>query len=386
MSSVIGWPVSKVRGLTGGLARENAMRNPKRTAASASALMIGVGLVGFITILAASTKLSISATIDRSFAGDVIIDSGAGVTGGVDPSLAQQLNQLPEVAAAAGLRIGSARIDGSPEMVVAVDPETAFQLFDVKPQLGKPGDLGVETIAVYKDVANEKHLTVGDTIPVVFKDTGEKQLRVAMIYGENRPAGDYFLSMATYEANFANRFDYQLFVKKASGTSSADVLAAVQRIADQYPGVKVLDQSGYKAELAKPIDQMLALVYAMLALAIVIALLGIGNTLALSILERIRELGLLRAVGMTRGQLRGVIRWESVIIALQGTVLGLIIGLFFGWAIVTALHDQGVDQFSAPMSSLVVLVTLAWLSGVVAAVLPSRRAAKLDILRAIASD
>jgi putative ABC transport system permease protein len=386
LSRLLGWPLTKIRGFTGGLARDNAMRNPKRTAASASALMIGVGLVAFITILAASTNASISATIDRSFTGDFVVDAGGGTTGGVDPGLTRQLNQLPQVEAATGLRIGSARIDGSPQMVVAVDPATAFQLFDVKPQNGRPSDLGLDSIAIYKDVATTKQLTIGDTIPVLFKDTGEKQLRVALIYGENRPAGDYFLSIATYEANFANRFDYQLFVKKSSGVDTQTALAAVKETAKQYPGVKVLDQAGYKQELAKPITQMLTLVYALLALAIVIALLGIGNTLALSILERTRELGLLRAVGMTRGQLRSTIRWESVIIALQGTGLGLLIGLFFGWALVAALHDQGVDQFSAPVTSLVVLVVLACLAGVIAAILPSRRAAKLDILHAIASE
>jgi putative ABC transport system permease protein len=386
LSRLIGWPLPRVRGVTGELARENAMRNPKRTAASASALMIGVGLVAFITILAASTTASINATIDRSFTGDFFVDSGAGMTGGVDPGLTKQLNTLPEVEAASGLRIGSARIGGSVELLVAVDPATAFKLFDVKVQQGSPDDLGPDAIALYKDVARDKNLHIGDTIPVVFKDTGEKQLRVALIYGENRPAGDYFLGMPAYEANFATQFDMQIFVKKASGVDTATALAAVKAAAKQYPGAKVLDQTGYKEEQAKPINQLLALVYALLALAIIIALLGIGNTLALSIFERTREVGLLRAVGMTRSQLRATIRWESVIIALQGTALGLLIGIFFGWALVRALHDQGIDQFTLPVTSLVAVVVLAWVAGVVAAVLPSRRAAKLDVLKAIVTE
>jgi putative ABC transport system permease protein len=362
------------------------MRNPQRTASTASALMIGVGLVAFITILAASTKASMNATIDRSFTGDFVIDAGGGVGGGVDPGLTKQLSQLSEMDAVTGLRVGSAQIDGSVEMLVAVDPKSAFQLFDVKPQSGSPDDLGADTIAIYKDVARDKGLEIGDTLPIVFKDSGAQKLRVALIYGENRPAGDYFLSMAAYEANFANRFDYTVFAKAKPRVDISTALAAVKSVTKQYPGTKVLDQTGYKEELAKPINQLLALVYALLALAIVIALLGIGNTLALSMLERIRELGLLRAVGMTRSQLRSTIRWESVIIALQGTVLGLAIGLFFGWALVRALSDQGIDQFTAPVSNLVILVLLAWFAGVVAAIMPSRRAAKLDILRAIASE
>jgi putative ABC transport system permease protein len=158
---------------------------------------------------------------------------------------------------------------------------------------------------------------------------------------------------------------------------------AVKQVAQAYPGVKVLDRAEFKAEQTKPFDQLLTLVYALLGLAILIALLGIANTLALSIVERTRELGLLRAVGMTRSQLRATIRWESVIIALQGTVLGLLIGLFFGWALVTALSDEGISVFRIPYASLAVVVVLAAVAGVAAAILPSRRAAKLEVLRAV---
>jgi putative ABC transport system permease protein len=386
LSRVLGWPLQRLRGVTGTLARQNAMRNPKRTAASASALMIGVGLVSFITIFASSTKSSINATIDRAFTGDYIVDSGAGMQGGLDPSLTRQLNQLPQVQAATGLRMGVVKVNGSVRMIVGVDPATAFQLFDVKPLQGKTSDLGADSIAVYKNVARDKHLRLGDAVPVVFKDTGPKQLRVALIYGENRPAGDYFLGTPAYQANFANDYDTQVFVKKAPGASSAAALAAVKQVVDGYPGAKVLDQTGYKNEQAKPINQLLSLVYVLLALAIIIALMGIANTLALSIFERTRELGLLRAVGMTRHQLRSTIRWESVIIALQGTALGLAVGVFFGWALVRALSDKGIDQFTAPVGSLVVIVVLAALAGVLAAILPGRRAAKLDVLKAVVSE
>ena len=148
----------------------------------------------------------------------------------------------------------------------------------------------------------------------------------------------------------------------------------------------MLDQTEYKADQTKFIDQLLGLIYAMLALAILIALLGIGNTLALSILERTRELGLMRAVGMTRRQLRSAVRWESVIIALQGTLLGLAVGIFFGWALVRAMRDQGLNTLQFPIVSLVVIVVLAAVAGVLAAVFPARRAAKLDVLRAIETE
>jgi putative ABC transport system permease protein len=389
LSRFIGAPLPRVKGVTGRLAQENAMRNPKRTAASASALMIGVGLVGFITIFASSINASVNASIDRTFAGDMVIDSGAGMTGGVDPGLAQRLNALPQVAAATGVRNGAALILGKVEQITAVDPRTAGKIFDAGPLQGSIADLGSNGIAVYKDVATANHLRIGDAVPVVFRDTGPRTLRVAFIYGDSvaAPSPRYFLGTPAYDANFSTRYDSQVFVKKAPGVTAAAALAAVKQVAAQYaPGATVLDQAAYKAERAGPVNRLLALVYVLLALAIVIALLGIGNTLALSIFERTRELGVMRAVGMTRRQLRGTIRWESVITALQGTVLGLLIGVFFGWALVLALRNQGITNFSIPYLSLLIVIVLAGLAGVVAAILPSRRAAKLNILRAIVTE
>jgi len=207
-----------------------------------------------------------------------------------------------------------------------------------------------------------------------------------MIYGENQPAGDYLLGIDTYQTNFANQYDAFVFIDKADGVSTADAQAAIDNVAKDYPGADVRDRAGFKKELSKPVDQLLGLIYVLLLLAIFIALLGIANTLALSILERTRELGLLRSVGMTRPQLRSTIRWESVIIAIQGTVLGLAIGLFFGWALVQALSDEGIDHFAIPWRVLAIVLVLAGLAGVVAAILPARRAAKLDVLRAITTE
>jgi putative ABC transport system permease protein len=386
LSRAIGALLPRLRGITGTLARENAMRNPKRTAATASALMIGVGLIGFISVFAASTKTSFNATIDKAFTGDFVIDSGTAGTGGLDPGLAARLNDLPEVKAAAGVRMDAAQISGSATQVLGVDPATAFDVIDVQPLQGNPADLTGNSIAVYKDVADTDNLAIGDTVPVVFKDTGPQQLKVAMIYGENQPAGDYLLGIDTYQTNFANQYDAFVFIDKADGVSTADAQAAIDNVAKDYPGADVRDRAGFKKELSKPVDQLLSLIYVMLLLAIFIALLGIANTLALSILERTRELGLLRSVGMTRPQLRSSIRWESVIIAIQGTVLGLAIGLFFGWALVRALSDEGIDRFQVPWLTLAIVLVLAGLAGVLAAVLPARRAAKLDVLRAITTE
>jgi putative ABC transport system permease protein len=388
MSRVIGFPLRHLRGISGQLARENAMRNPKRTAATASALMIGVGLVSFITILASSTKASFSHTVDRVFTGDLIVTASGMMGGsGVSPELTEALRDLPEVETAAGIRFGVAEVDGSVTQLLGAEAAT-FDIFDVDPLAGSPEDLDATSIAVFEDVAEDHGLELGDRVPVEFSTTGLQDLTVALIYGENQPAGDWLLGIEAFKANYpaANQVDVQVFIRAADGVSPAAALNAVEDLAAGYPGAKVLDQSEYKEQQMAFVDQMLGLVYALLALAILIALLGIGNTLGLSIIERTRELGVLRAVGMTRRQLRSTIRWEAVMIAVQGTVLGLVVGIFFGWALVTALADMGLNTLAIPVTSLVVVVVVAALAGVVAAILPARRAARMDVLRAVISD
>ena len=176
-------------GVTGTIARQNATRNPKRTAAAASALMICVGMVTFITIFASSTKAAANTVYSRSFTGDFIINSGAGGTGGVDPALARRVSQLPQVAQASGLRAGMAKIEGGVQQVLAVDPRTAFGIFDVQPLQGNQNDLGRDAIAVYKTVATDHHLKIGDRIPVLFAATGTRSMRVALIYGSTSRPG-----------------------------------------------------------------------------------------------------------------------------------------------------------------------------------------------------
>jgi len=388
LSRVIGAPLPRLRGLSGELARENAMRNPKRTAAAGTALMLGVGIVVIINVFVASTKASVDEGIDLAFTADLIVDSGASVNGGVDPSLAARLGTLPQVQAVTGLRVAPVQLDGDPVLLGAVDPASAFGLLDLQPQQGTPEALTApDAIAVYEQTAREKGLGLGSKVPVVFKDTGPQELTVAMIYGRqleaNGPVGTYVIGTPAYAANVTNNVDWKVLVKKAPNVTLAETRAAVDGVVAAYPGAEVMDKAEFAKSVYAPLNPLMALVYALLGLAIVIALLGIGNTLALSTVERIREIGLLRAVGMTRSQLRGTIRWESVIIAVQGTLLGLLLGLFLGWALLTALADGGLEVFAVPWTTLVVVVVLAGLAGMLAAVLPSMRAAKLDILRAV---
>ncbi|MGV3759144.1 MAG: ABC transporter permease [Actinomycetota bacterium] len=388
LSGVIGLPLPALRGMSGVLARQNAMRNPQRTAATASALMIGVGLVAFITIFAASAKSSFSDVVDRTFLGDVIVTApGQMAGGGLSPELKEDLAALPAVDTVGAIRGTAVQIEGSVVPIIAVD-DAMFDVFDIGVLEGSRERLSATAIAVWDEKAADAGVALGDTVEVVFPQTGPKTMTVAMVYDEQAPAGDWFLPLAAFEANLppASQVDAQLFVKAAEGTSPEALLAAVDAAAEAYPGANVLDQSGYKEEQLAMVDQMLGLVYALLGLAVFIALLGIANTLALSIIERTRELGLLRAVGMTRRQLRSTIRWEAVMIAVQGTVLGLAIGLFFGWALVTAMADEGLTTLAVPVAQLAVVVLIAAVAGVLAAVLPARRAAKMDVLRAIIAE
>jgi putative ABC transport system permease protein len=382
---LIGAPLPRLRGIAGTLARENAIRNPKRTASTAAALMIGVGLVGFITIFAASAKTSINESIDKAFLGDYVVDSGTFGFGGLSPKLAEQLRALPEVRAAAGFRIAQAKIDGGTHYVGGVDPVTFGSIIDLDVASGSLADLTGDTLAVDSATARSKGWHVGDEVPALFAKTGAKTLRIAAIYRRADAGGQFLVSLPTYEANFVQQFDGRIFVSRAAGTSTAAARTAVERVTAAYPNAKLQDQTEFKAAQSAQINALLGLIYVMLALAVVIALMGIANTLALSIFERTRELGLLRAVGMTRSQLRTTVRWESVIIALFGTLLGLTIGLFFGWALVAALKSQGFDHLTVPVGQLAFVVLVAALAGVAAAVLPGRRAARLDVLEAIAA-
>lgn len=218
---------------------------------------------------------------------------------------------------------------------------------------------------------------------MTFARTGDKELRIAGTYAKNQLLGNYLVSTATFDANFTDRLDFAVLAKAAGGVTPGAARAAVERVTAEFPNVELRDQAEFKQQQEDQVNQILGLITALLALSIIIALFGIVNTLALSVFERTRELGLLRAVGLSRRQVRAMIRGESVIIAVLGAVLGLGVGVVFGWAIVAALDTEGVRQVVVPGGQLVSYVVLAALAGVVAAVFPARRAARLDVLAAI---
>jgi len=386
ISRVIGAPLPRLLGVPGNLARQNAMRNPKRTSATAAALMIGVALVGFITILASSTKASVAHNVEKTFTGDLVVSSNVGGAGGLSPQLAEQLAALPELDAVTGFRLAPAEVDGSSTNLVSADPKALQQISDLGLSSGSLDDLHAGEIAVFADTAKDKGWKLGQQIPVRFADTGTKPLTMVATFTEDATVGEYFVGLEAFDANISDHFDRQVLMTVADGVDIEAARAAVTTVADAYPQGEVQDRGEYSKAQTKNMDMLLNLIYALLALAVFIALLGIANTLALSIFERTRELGLLRAVGMTRRQLRATVRYESVIIALLGTTLGLAIGSAFGWSIVKALEDQGLDTFKFPVTQLAVVTVIAALAGVAAAALPARRAARLDVLGAITAD
>lgn len=381
---VVGAPL-RWRGGTGRLAQSNAMRNPKRTSAAAAALMIGVSLVALISVMASSTKTSIGSVVDSAMRADFVVGGGGtqGGESGFSPTLARRVAGLPEVASATGVRSGSVSIDGSPMVVMAVDPRHLDDLFDLDLRQGDLATMGPNGIAISQQVADAQDLRVGDPLPVTFPTTGTKPFVVQAVYGAGQVGGDYVLPVAAARRNFSSQLDIQVYARLAKGVSAERGRTAIEGVLAAYPNATLMDRTQYKHQQEAQIDQLLGLMYGLLGLALVIALIGIANTLALSIYERTRELGLMRAVGMTRRQLRSVIRGESVLIALLGTVEGLVVGVLLGWAVVAALKSQGVTELSVPVVLLLVVALLAALAGVLAAAGPAHRAAKLDVLRAI---
>jgi putative ABC transport system permease protein len=381
ISSVLGAPIRRIRGIPGALARENAMRNPKRTSATAAALMIGVGLVGLITIFGASARKSINAALDRSMKADYVVTNTGFGLGTIPVTAEQQLAAVPNVHSVMGVRQGQAEIEGSVTQLNAADPKLIPSVFDLEAVQGSFNDLGPTGLAVLEHQATDNNLHIGSKVPIQFAQTGTKVFTVQVIYKQAGFA-DWVVGLDAYEANFADQFDAQIYVKTTNGVTPENT-AALKQVLKQYPGPELQTRDQFKASQAGQINQLLNLIYALLFFAIVIALFGIANTLGLSIIERTHELGLLRAVGMSRKQLRQTVRWESVIIALLGTLLGLVIGVAFAWAMVRALSDQGIDKFSLAPVQLLVIVVLAGFFGVIAAAWPARRASRLDILRSI---
>ncbi|MGW8761210.1 FtsX-like permease family protein [Streptomyces sp. NPDC055815] len=381
---VLGRPL---RGVNRGLARRNALRSPARTAATATALMIGVAVVTLFTVFGASLKATMDRTVDRSFAGDVAIGApsfGAGGSG-LSPRLAPAVAALPEVDTAVGLGRGVAEVDGRGSALTVTDPAALARTLDLGEVRGSLSGLGTDGLAVAADEAADSGLAPGRTAVLTFTDGSRHTFTVRAVYERADLAGDYLVTREAWAPHRTQDADRLVAVSFAEGVGAEEGKAAVTEVADRYGHPEVQTREEYAEASASGIDMMLTLVYALLALAVLIALLGIANTLTLSVHERTRELGLLRAVGQTRAQLRAMVRWESVLVAAFGTVGGLLLGGFLGWVLVRASGDSAF-AFAVPAARLAVVALVGLVAGAAAAWRPARRAARLEVLRAIATE
>jgi putative ABC transport system permease protein len=388
-SALIGLPARRFRGVTGSLGRQNAMRNPRRTAGTAAALMVGVGVVTLFTIFAASLKTAIDDSVARSFRGDLVISSGLFGGSGLSPQLARDVDRLSEVSNATGLGRGRALVGTETKTVTVAEPTRLAGVLDLDVTQGSLGALGPRQFAVSQRVADDKGWSRGTTVPVTFPDGANSRFTVGAIYTARDITGNYIIPRATWTPHAVQNLDTAVLIKLAHGVPLETGRHAVEQAVRPYGAPDVQDRGKYADSLGAFVDTMLGIVYVLLALAIVIALMGIANTLSLSVYERTRELGLLRAIGESRPQLRSMIRWESAIIAAFGTLGGLAVGVFLGWALVEAASqgtgDLVAPAFTAPVGRLLVLLVVGALAGVLAAVRPARRAAKLPVLQAVAT-
>src|SRR5690606_5384376 len=303
---------------------------------------------------------------------------------GLSAGIAPEVAELPEVAHAAAGANAPVRIDGRDTVVAAFDMAALDAIVDVDMRHGDLGALRTSEVAVSEAYAEDHGLAPGDAVAVTYPDGATERAAVGAVYAQEDLFGEIIVPRAAFEAHTARPGDLVVLVGLADGVSEAEGERAVQEVVDRFGGPDVLTADEYVQSVAGPVDQMLTVVCALLVLAIVIALMGIANTLSLSIHERTRELGLLRAVGTSRRQVRAMVRGEAVTVALFGAASGVALGLFLGWAMVEALAEEGFTSFAVPTGSLAIVLAVGALVGVLAAVRPARRAARLDVLAAIA--
>lgn len=390
LSPVLGTPVlhglgaayRAVFGTVGQLATQNTLRNPRRSAATASALMIGLALVSAIAVLGASVNKSIDVGVEKEFTSDYMLSNQMFEPFSVD--VAEQTRQLDDVAHVAQMQWVPTTVDGDKFSLTVSDPEDFTQIYSVPMD---SGSLKVDSdeIALSQSAADSLGASVGDSLTLNFPN-GPIDVTVHGIYDNSNVIGDGFVSFGMIDSAGLPRFDNTVAVDAVDDDAVAHVGQQIESIVGDIPTVSVQSQADFSESQRANIDQLLNLVYALLGLAIVIAILGIINTLALSVIERTREVGLLRAVGLNRRQLRRLIRLESVAIAVLGAVLGVALGLGLGIVLQQSLTGQGVSELAIPAGRLAVFVLVAAFVGVLAAVIPARRAAKMNVLNAIAAE
>jgi len=387
LASVCGWPLEKLRGIIGRLARENAVRKPGRTAVTAGALMIGLAVVVFVTVFAAGISASVGNAIDRNFQGDVVLQNTDGFSP-ISAGAAREAEGISGVRTVSSLTFAGGVADGKDVRLSGIDPAKVSDVLTLDWQEGSPETLSSLTNrqTVADDAwAKSSDIDVGDRI--VVRTPLEREVAYT-VEGTVKDNADLLGNLVVTERQLSEEFGVKspsvTFVKLEEGTDADKAQAAIKKAVEgPFPTVDTLNQQELKDNQESQINQLVAFFYVLLALAVVISLLGIVTTLALSIHERTRELGMLRAVGMSRRQVRRLVRYESVITALIGAILGTVLGVIFAALVSRPLADEGFE-LAYPIVTLAILLLLAALAGVLAAIWPARRAARMDVLEALA--
>jgi len=368
-----------MRGITGKLAKENTIRQPRRTASTASALMIGIALVAFTSIFAASIKASISDTLEDSFPADLAFAS-TNFNVGVSPAALNEIRARNEFSVVSAVSFGQFEIEGEELNVAGVDPGTVLSVYDFGPSIGM-NEIG-DDLLIHEDVVKAKGWAVGDVVVIDYPGSVSDPVKIAGTFSDSSFA-NYVIAEDVFFEHISDDLIAIAFSRLAEGITIEEGQAAADVALAEFPNVDVNTKSDEIAEAEAQVDQMVTLFTGLLGLALVIALLGIANTLALSIVERTREIGLLRAVGMTRRQVRQMVRREALITAVFGAILGVAIGSAIGFGVVTSLADDGLGSFALPAGQLMIWLIVAAVAGLIASLGPARKAARLDVLRAI---
>ena len=381
----LGRPIERWRGVTGGMARQNAARNPKRTARTAAPVLIGVALVTAFTAFAASLRAEIRDTIGSSFRGDYALSVDSQGFGGIPLTVTDQIAALPAVQQATGIGFVSVKFGEDSRFAVVIDPATTGGLYDFTMLEGRQDTLSPTGVLVSKTVATNKALSVGSNIPITLLDGDVVNAKVEGIFDGEGTFGNYVVNRKLFTDTSTPLFNNYVYIVKSPGADDEALESAVSAITTELGIGTLQSREEFIDAQAAQVNQILGLIYGLLTLSIFIAVVGIVITLLLSVFERTREIGLLRAVGMTRSQVRTTVRWESVITSLYGAVVGVILGIVMGAVLIGVLADGGLSAFRLPVTGTVVILVLSFIIGVLASIYPARRATKVNVMRAIAS-